>query len=97
MQVAEYPDHWSTVLSLTPRAETAQRRGEPLGVGDDLNSVPRAEDQDAEEPQGRELEMTPQGEEAAVRRHGNDQQQPLEANDECPWTPMSAGRQPVCI
>ena len=83
VQVAEYPDHWSRALSLTPRDETAHTRGEPQGATNDLTAVPRAEGQDAEEPLRGDVEMTPQGDEAVVRQWGSSQQQPRDANAEC--------------
>ena len=68
VHVAEYPDHWTIALPLTPRDEKAQMRGEPPGAADNLSSVPRVAGQDAEEPPRGDLEMVPQGDEAVVRQ-----------------------------
>ena len=83
VQVVEYPDHWSTALSLTPKDDTAQTRGEPQGEADDLKLVPPAEGQDAEAPLRGDLEMTSYGEETMVQQWGTGHQQPWDADAEC--------------
>ena len=50
--LAEYPDHWSTALSLTPRDELVQGRGGPLEAADELISCHAHRTMTQRNPQG---------------------------------------------
>ena len=84
VQVEEYTDHWSTVLSLTPRNQPVQARGGPLEATDEFVFVPRTEGQDAEEPPRGDLEMNLEGEGAVAQQQGNNEEQPLKVYNKCP-------------